>query len=365
MIATVLALWQSIAVADPNPWTVDVPPDWFSYSLPLVEQRVQQVRQMRGVRQYELHSYSAGGGGVLVVIYVRIVPDNPPTRGNLEDVDQAIRIGEATELPGTKELSHTSEVIDEQLVVHAEDSVPGGAFRDVRMIGVDGKGLVHILSVTCFSPNNVFELCGRVQAAARLTPPEPRALARGRTLQVVVGLSVVGLLLLYLFFRKRPATQPRRSRSRAPSSVPLEDAASLEKRVNSTRETINYATRLIELTSTGLRGTREDDRTDIAWNEIVGIVARRFPSVAPMDGTFVDLVSRPGATIRLVPRTQVTGVDLIGSPEDRARAFVTLVSIHCPDATLDQATRGFVEGTGPAAQLPDIASLAEHDRRLA
>jgi hypothetical protein len=130
---------------------------------------------------------------------------------------------------------------------------------------------------------------------------------------------------------------------------------------------ISYAAAVLTLSQTGIAASREDGvRVDVAWNDLVGIVARRLPAAAPYDGaTFLDLISAPGETLRLVPWTQIAGIDIFGSVEERARRFARLVAKRRLHARLDAASRTFVDGTDSAPQLPDAETLAEHDRRLA
>jgi hypothetical protein len=179
---------------------------------------------------------------------------------------------------------------------------------------------------------------------------------------------------------------PARSRtpSRMPSSIPLdvavapklelEQAAPINPSVQSLaasqgalRSKLAYATASVAVLPAGLGGVREDgSRHSVQWSAICGVVARRLPANAPYDGiTFVDVVSTEGATLRILPWTEVTGENLLGSPDERARAIVQLVAMRCPEAQLDTATRAFLGRRGPAVQIPDLATLAEHDRRLA
>jgi len=68
-------------------------------------------------------------------------------------------------------------------------------------------------------------------------------------------------------------------------------------------------------------------------------------------------MSAPGATVRILPWTRVTGAT------NDARALVQSFATRCSSAQLDAATTAFVDGE-PALQLPDAAILAEHDRRV-
>lgn len=161
-------------------------------------------------------------------------------------------------------------------------------------------------------------------------------------------------------------------RRRAPSSIPLDDeprahtAGSIP--LDDQPVPIRYAVTSLQISPDGFEATRDSGaRGTVAWSDVVGIVVRRLPPEAPYDGIpVVDLISTPGATVRITPATRVVGASLRAtSPEDDARAFAKLAIQRSPNARLDAATRTFLEGRTAIAQLPDAATLAEHDRRLA
>jgi hypothetical protein len=128
-----------------------------------------------------------------------------------------------------------------------------------------------------------------------------------------------------------------------------------------------YTTMTANISHVGIDAKREDGFTRVVmWPDVVGIVARRLPADAPFAGaTFIDLVSTAGATLRILPWTQLTGDAVAGDGAERARAFCQLVAARCRGAKLDPATRTFIGSHGQAAQLPDEETLAAHDKRLA
>jgi hypothetical protein len=130
------------------------------------------------------------------------------------------------------------------------------------------------------------------------------------------------------------------------------------------RKKLNYMTLTAEVTRAGIDARREDGSSMLVlWRDVVGVVARRMPP--EHDGAiFVDVVSTPGATLRVMPWTRLTGDTLVGTSDPRARALVSLVVSHCPTIKVDPKTRQFVDGAD-AAQLPDVATLSAHDARLA
>src|SRR5690606_14295003 len=116
----------------------------------------------------------------------------------------------------------------------------------------------------------------------------------------------------------------------------------------------------------GIAAQRHDGLAKlIRWTDIVGIVARRLPQAAPYDGTpFVDIVSTEGATMRMLPDTEITGYTLTGTPMERARQLVNLLAAQALDAKLDSATKVFANGTSNAPQLRGEQTLATHGERL-
>jgi hypothetical protein len=133
---------------------------------------------------------------------------------------------------------------------------------------------------------------------------------------------------------------------------------------------LRYATQTATFTSAGIEAEREDgSKRTVAWGDVVGVVARRLPAEEPYESlTFVDLVSLAGSTLRILPWTNVGGeltLPLDADAAERARAFVQLIAARCPGARLDSATRTFLGGRGPAAQLASSEMLAQHDDRLA
>ncbi len=130
------------------------------------------------------------------------------------------------------------------------------------------------------------------------------------------------------------------------------------------RKKISYTALSAEVTRAGIDARREDGASLLVlWRDVVGVVVRRLPT--EHDGaTFVDIVSTAGATLRILPWTRTTGDLVTGVGDERARALVDLVIASCPAIKLDTRTQAFREN-GEAAQLPDLARLAQHDERLA
>jgi hypothetical protein len=159
---------------------------------------------------------------------------------------------------------------------------------------------------------------------------------------------------------------PARRPTRASTQVGKVAAAITREQL---RKKLLYATAIANVTDKGIEAKREDGLAKrVRWHEVVGVVARRLPAQPPYDGiTFVDVVSTAGATLRILPWTRLSGEAIDGEDdgEDRARSFVQLVVVHCPDVHLDPATRTFLGSHGHAAQLPDAETLAAHDARLA
>ncbi|HEY0195433.1 MAG TPA: hypothetical protein VGC42_30165 [Kofleriaceae bacterium] len=166
-----------------------------------------------------------------------------------------------------------------------------------------------------------------------------------------------GVAAMYLALPPAPAPvarprAPGRPRSQSlPMPIPL-------------RGRLAYLAVTVELTAGGIDARREDGSARlILWRDIVGVACRRLP---PAYGgtTFVDIVSTAGSTLRVVRWTRVSGEPLVGGDDDRPRGIIERVAARCPGARIDPATRLFLE-TGEAAQLPDLATLDDHDQRLA
>ncbi len=153
----------------------------------------------------------------------------------------------------------------------------------------------------------------------------------------------------------------KRSPSTAPQPLPVAPSAPR------LRGRVSYAVSTAALSSQGITGTRDDGLVRlVAWKDVVGIVARRMPELTPYDGaTFIDVVSTAGATLRILPWTDITGHAMTADPVERARSLAQLIAAQCLDAQLDSATTSFVNGSGPAAQLRDEKTLAAHDAKLA
>ena len=162
-----------------------------------------------------------------------------------------------------------------------------------------------------------------------------------------------------------PAARPKRVSDPAPTVAKDRLSSDAIPMVpEAVRGKLRFATLTAELTRGGIDARREDDTTVLVmWRDVVGVVARRLP---PEHGgaTFIDLVSNAGSTLRVLPWTRLTGDPVEGDGDARGRKLVALVAERCPDAKLDPATRAFLDGKD-AAQLPDVATLAAHDQRLA
>jgi hypothetical protein len=130
------------------------------------------------------------------------------------------------------------------------------------------------------------------------------------------------------------------------------------------RHRLSYVALTAELTAGGIDARREDGSSRLVlWRDVVGVVARRMPP-AYDSATFVDIVSTVGSTLRIMAWTRLTGEPIEARGDARPLRIVERVAARCPEASIDPATRKFVE-TGEAAQLPDLELLRAHDERLA
>ncbi len=130
------------------------------------------------------------------------------------------------------------------------------------------------------------------------------------------------------------------------------------------KQRLKFVALSAELTRAGIDARREDGSSLLVmWRDVVGVIARRLPP--ELDGeAFVDLISTPGSTLRVLAWTRLTGEPLPGAGDAHARAFVTFIASHCPGARLDPATRAFVEHGAAPAELASVIDLVAHDARL-
>lgn len=130
------------------------------------------------------------------------------------------------------------------------------------------------------------------------------------------------------------------------------------------RKRLKFVVLSAELTRAGIDARREDGSSKLVmWRDVVGIVARRMPP--DHDAlTFLDIVSVAGSTLRVLPWTRVTGEAVGGEGDAFTRALLEAMLAHCPEASLDPATKRFQSGE-PAGQLKDATKLAAHDEKLA
>ena len=114
-----------------------------------------------------------------------------------------------------------------------------------------------------------------------------------------------------------------------------------------------FAARSADVTTAGIEARREDGSVVLVlWRDVGAMIARSLP--ADLDGApFLDIVSVPGATVRILPWTKVIGVPSLEDGERRLHAIVRAFATHCPNAKLDDSFLSF-----------DRAALAEHDRTV-
>jgi len=128
---------------------------------------------------------------------------------------------------------------------------------------------------------------------------------------------------------------------------------------------LQHAAATAELSAAGINARLANGSSRLVmWADIVGIVARKLPP-GPFDGAeIVDVISTPGATVRIVSTTRLSGDPVVGDGLDRVRALIAVIVTHRPDVKLDIATRAVFDQGAPLRQLVDAAELASHDARL-
>ena len=151
-----------------------------------------------------------------------------------------------------------------------------------------------------------------------------------------------------------PTTPPPQRRTPSPTTPP---PVALDSK-------IQFATIAGEISVAGIDARRTGGSVLVMWRDVVGLVVRRLPP--ELEGhVFLDIVSTAGMTLRILPWTKLTGERIDGDADARLRALITLVKPRCPDVKIDRATQAFLDGTKPAAQLPNPEMLAKHDQALA
>lgn len=183
--------------------------------------------------------------------------------------------------------------------------------------------------------------------------------------------TVIGIGALHAASRElNEATTPPMPAVRvvADRSPPPRDSGSLRRPPSAPIAAIphwpRFAVATAEITRAGVDAHRHDgSHVLVMWRDVVGVVARRLPSASGSQA-FVDLVSTSGSTLRFLPESRLTGDPIATDPELRVRAIIELVIARCPTTHVDRATREFIEG-GTIAQIPDAATLAAHDAKLA
>ncbi|HEV7559819.1 MAG TPA: hypothetical protein VGO00_30285 [Kofleriaceae bacterium] len=215
-------------------------------------------------------------------------------------------------------------------------------------------------------------------ATGFLFTPDIPPLPMSRTIAPLLLLVAYASGLACLYFVSREAVQipvaTATIHEPTPAPLPRAQTAPVMPRTRSRpipaplKGRLSYSTLTAALSPGGIDAHREDGEARLVlWRDVVGAVARRLPAGEPFNGIpFVDVVSNAGSTLRLLPWTRLSGEPIEGDSDDqRCRAFVKLVVGYCPELQLDRATKEFVDGSEPPAQLPDDATLAAHDQRLA
>jgi len=221
----------------------------------------------------------------------------------------------------------------------------------------------------------IFMLCAAATGFV-FSPDVPSPLmSRTAAPLLLLAAYAAGLACLYYSQREAAVIPVARATVHEPTPAPLPRAqtAPVVPRTRSRpipgplKGKLSFSTLTAALSSGGLDAHREDGEARLVlWRDVVGAVARRLPAGEPFNGIpFVDVVSNAGSTLRILPWTRLSGDPVDGDNDDeRCRAFVKLVVGYCPELQLDRATKEFLDGSEPPAQLPDEATLAAHDERL-
>lgn len=118
---------------------------------------------------------------------------------------------------------------------------------------------------------------------------------------------------------------------------------------------LRHAAANAEVSRAGVDARLEDGTAVmIAWRDLTSAGASKLPAREPYGGAvFVELVSSAGETIRVLPWTRLTGEQLPGEGEIRARGLLRFAAAQNATTKVDAGTRGFLSGREPAAYDPD------------
>lgn len=109
------------------------------------------------------------------------------------------------------------------------------------------------------------------------------------------------------------------------------------------------------------------DRT-VAWSELAVVVVRRLPPDPPFSKLLlIDLATRSGPPVRILPSSRFDWRQLPGGPaptaRDNARKLIAFARSQNPAVTVEAASEGFVESGAEPSIFGSMRQFAEYDAR--
>ncbi len=140
--------------------------------------------------------------------------------------------------------------------------------------------------------------------------------------------------------------------------------------VDEAKKSIRFIAHRCDIGEAGLRVTLSNgEARDLAFAQIVGIVARQLPPDPPWDGALIlDIVPSKDLTrepVRVFGTTVVNYAAIPGggttSRLDNTRRLIAFLRERAPDAILDEATQEFVRGPKVPQRFANMTQFIEYD----
>ncbi|MBP9948328.1 MAG: hypothetical protein KBH14_18115 [Vicinamibacteria bacterium] len=140
--------------------------------------------------------------------------------------------------------------------------------------------------------------------------------------------------------------------------------------VDAAKKSIRFIAHRCDIGEAGLRVTlASGDMREVAYGEIIGIVARQLPPDPPWDGALIlDIVPSKeltGEPVRIFGTTVVNYAAIPGggttSRLDNTRRLIAFLRDRSPAAVLDEATQEFVRGPKVPQRFANMTQFIEYD----
>jgi hypothetical protein len=370
-------MWAVVAVVG---WTLAIPDGWvhtarLEQAMDLSQDVTFLQQEFPGVTDVDVKLYAPTRATATTRMFVATLtlPKKAPRTRDVLDIDAGMK----PSLSGMPQMSRAARWDGPQYIVRAVEGTaatttttwakpgmtryaPAWELHRNRHYVISESGAIYIMFVLCAGPPENLGACDAASDAAPLAITDaikPDDDKLGREVVEAAGVLVVAGVLLFalraLFRRRTPAPTP----DLAPAPAPPPPAR------RRPRVDVRFAVASADVTPAGIDARRDDGKTVLVrWSDIFAVVARRLPRA--YEGlAFVDVVSGPGTTLRLLSTTRFTGFESPADDAELARRLVALVKSQRPDVKIDKATGEFVDGQ-PLGQFPDAELFASYDARV-